>query len=226
MGDKKVTSEYHDTHMRAFTVGVLNDLQALEQMLSSGVFEEDARRIGAEQELFLVDSAMRLEPLAIEVIEAARDGRLTTEIGRFNLGANLTPRDFGGNCLRAMEDELNEILDIVRDSAGKHDAGVVLAGILPTIQLSDLTHENLTPNPRYREIDRVVTKLHGIDRVIQIKGLDELQLTLQDTFIEFCNTSFQIHLQVGAGEFVKHYNWAQAIVAPRSSRPPSTLRYF
>ena len=214
MGDKKVTSEYDETQMRAFTLGVLNDLQALEQMLSSGVFEENARRIGAEQELFLVDSAMRPAPLAIEVIEAARDGRLTTEIGRFNLEANLTPRDFGGNCLRAMEDELNEILDIVRDTAGKLDAGVVLAGILPTIQLSDLTHENLTPNPRYHEIDRVVTKLHGIDRVIQIKGLDELQLTLQDTFIEFCNTSFQIHLQVGAGEFVKYYNWAQAIAAP------------
>lgn len=214
MGDKKVTSEYDDTQMRAFTLGVLNDLQALEQMFSSGVFEEKARRIGAEQEMFLVDSAMRPAPLAIEVIEAARDCRLTTEIGRFNLEANLTPRDFGGNCLRAMEDELNEILDIVRDTAGKLDAGVVLAGILPTIQLSDLTHENLTPNPRYHEIDRVVTKLHGMDRVIQIKGLDELQLTLQDTFIEFCNTSFQIHLQVGAGEFVKYYNWAQAIAAP------------
>ncbi len=214
MGDKKVTSEYDETQMRAFTLGVLNDLQALEQMLSSGVFEENARRIGAEQELFLVDSAMRPAPLAIEVIEAARDGRLTTEIGRFNLEANLTPRDFGGDCLRAMEDELNEILNLVRDTARKLDAGVVLAGILPTIQLSDLTHENLTPNPRYLEIDRVVTKLHGMDRVIQIKGLDELQLTLQDTFIEFCNTSFQIHLQVGAGEFVKYYNWAQAISAP------------
>ncbi len=214
MGDKKVTSEYDDTQMRTFTLGVLNDLQALEQMLHSGVFEETARRIGAEQELFLVDSAMRPAPLAIEVIEDARDGRLTTEIGRFNLEANLTPRDFGGNCLRAMEDELNEILDIVRDTAGKFDAGVVLAGILPTIQLSDLTHENLTPSPRYHEINRVVTELHGDNRVIQIKGLDELQLTLQDTFIEFCNTSFQIHLQVGAGEFVKYYNWSQAIAAP------------
>ena len=56
--------------------------------------------------------------------------------------------------------------------------------------------------------------LHGENRMIQIKGLDELQLTIQNTFIEFCNTSFQIHLQVGAGEFVKMYNWAQVIAAP------------
>lgn len=214
MGDKKVTSEYDDAQMRTFTLGVLNDLQALEQMLDSGMFEEDVRRIGAEQEMFLVDSAMRPAPFAVEVIEEARDGRLTTEIGKFNLEANLTPLEFSGNCLRLMEDELNEILAIVRDTAGKLNAGVVLAGILPTIQPSDLTRDNLTPNPRYHEIDRVVTHLHGENRVIHISGLDELQLTLQDTFIEFCNTSFQVHLQIGAKDFVRYYNWAQAISAP------------
>ena len=80
--------------------------------------------------------------------------------------------------------------------------------------MSDLTEANLTPNPRYHEINRVVSKLHGENRYVHIKGLDELQLTLQDTFIEFSNTSFQIHLQVGVSEFTKYYNWAQAISAP------------
>lgn len=214
MGDKKVTSEYDDEQMRLFTLGVLNDLQALEKMLDSGMFEEGVRRIGAEQEMFLVDSAMHPAPIVTELMDEARDGRLTTEIGKFNLEANLTPREFTGNCLAQMEDELNEVIGVVRNAASKFNSSVVLAGILPTIHLSDLTHDNLTPNPRYHEIDRVVTKLHGENRVIQIKGLDELQLTLQDTFIEFCNTSFQIHLQTGASDFVNHYNWAQAIAAP------------
>src|SRR5687768_11504178 len=172
MGDKAVTAKYDDAQMRSFTLGVLNDLRAMEHMLDSDMFEETARRIGAEQELFLVDSAMRPAGLAVEVIEQARDGRLTTEIGKFNLEANLTPRSFDGPCLRLMEEELNEIINVVRDAAGAFDAGVVLAGILPTIQLTDLTHQNLTPNPRYFEIDRVVTKLHGENRSIQIKGLD------------------------------------------------------
>src|SRR5256885_975354 len=114
MGDKRVTSEYDDAQMRGFTLGVLNDLQALEHMLASGMFEEEARRIGAEQEVFLVDWAMRPAGLAIEVIEEARDGRLTTEIGKFNLEANLTPREFGGDCLRLMEDELNDVLGVIR----------------------------------------------------------------------------------------------------------------
>ncbi len=183
-------------------------------MLGKNDFESDVRRIGAEQELFLVDSALRPAPLSTEVLESAKDGRLTTEIGKFNLEANLTPRGFSGNCLRLMEDELNEVIDTVRHAASNYGGSVVLAGILPTIQASDLCHANMTPNPRYEEIDRVVTRLHGDDRIIQIKGLDELQITLQDTFTEFCNTSFQVHLQVGVDEFVKHYNWAQAISGP------------
>ena len=198
MGDKKVSADYDEQQLRQFTAGVLNDLVALERMLKAGMFEEDVRRIGAEQEMFLVDSAMHPAPLSIEVIEAARDPRLTTEIGRFNLEANLSPQDFSGRALSMMEDEINDVLNVVRKAASRFDAGVVLAGILPTIQLSDLSIENLTPNPRYHEIDRVVTKLHGRDRHIQIKGLDELQLTLQDTFTEFSNTSFQVHLQLGA----------------------------
>jgi hypothetical protein len=214
MGDKKVTSEYDNSQMQAFTRAVLNDLQALEKMFDLGLFETNVRRIGAEQEMFLVDSAMHPAPIVSEVINEAKDGRLTTEIGRFNLEANLTPRTFTGNCLSQMEAELLEVISVVRRAAKKFDSDLVLAGILPTIQTSDLSDANLTPNPRYQEINRVVTKLHGDNRLVHIKGLDELQLTLQDTYIEFCNTSFQIHLQTGIDEFVKHYNWAQAIAAP------------
>ncbi len=45
MGDKNVTSEYDDDQMRLFTLGVLNDLRALEQMLDSGMIEENESRI-------------------------------------------------------------------------------------------------------------------------------------------------------------------------------------
>jgi hypothetical protein len=88
MGEKNVSSEYGERELRSFTRSVLDDLQALEQMLSEGLIENGVRRIGAEQEMFLVDPAMRPASLALEVIEKAADPRLTTEIGRFNLEAN------------------------------------------------------------------------------------------------------------------------------------------
>lgn len=214
MGDKKVSVEQDESRLRQFTKAVLNDLQALEKMLAEGLMEEDALRIGAEQELFLVDSAMHPAPLILEILENAKDDRLTTEIGKFNIEANLTPLEFAGDCLSRLENELNEVIGIVKNSARELNTDAVLCGILPTIQLSDLVESNLTPNPRYMELNRVLTQLHGNERLIHIKGLDELRLHLKDTFIEFSNTSFQVHLQVPIKDFVKYYNWAQAITAP------------
>ena len=214
MGDQKVSTESGGSEMRQFTRSVLNDLRALEKMFDSGMFEDDKLRIGAEQEIFLVDSAMCPAPIADEVIKRAKDSRLTTEIGQFNIEGNLTPLDFAGDCLSKLEAELYEVLNIVKHSAEKLNSDAVLVGILPTIQLSDLVIENLTPLPRFHELNRVLTAMQGDDREIHIKGLDELNLHLADTFTEFCNTSFQVHLQVPISEFVNAYNWSQAIAAP------------
>lgn len=214
MGEKNVSTQTDESHLRKFTKAVLNDLQALEKMIADGLMEENVLRIGAEQEMFLIDSAMHPAPLALEIMDTAKDKRLTTEIGRFDLEANLTPLDLNGNCLQKLENELDEIIRIVKNAAENFDADAVLCGILPTIQQSDLVEKNLTPSPRYAEMNRIITALHGDERVIHIKGLDELRLHLHDTFVEFCNTSFQIHLQVGMKDFVKYYNWAQAVTAP------------
>jgi CBS domain-containing protein/gamma-glutamylcysteine synthetase len=214
MGDKNVSNQIDEAQMRSFTRAVLNDLQALEKMLAGGQMEQNALRIGAEQEMFLVDSAMHPAPLIMEILEDAQDSRLTTEIGRFNIEANMTPLDFSGNCLSRLENELHEVVEAVKKSARNFNADAVLCGILPTIQESDLVEANLTPSPRYTEMNRILTALHGGERLVHIKGLDELHLHLTDTFTEFCNTSFQIHLQVGIDDFVKYYNWAQAVTAP------------
>ena len=214
MGNLNVTDKVDEVHKQNFTKALLNDLQALEKMLAGDYFEEDVRRIGAEQEMFLVDSAMRAAPLALEVIEAAQDERLTTELGLFNLEINAKPLDFRGNCLSELERELHEILEIVRTTARKLDADIVMVGTLPTVQQSDYIAENLTPLPRYKEMNRVLTEMSGGERFIHIKGLDELQLTFENTFVEFSNMSFQVHLQVGISEYVKYYNWSQAIAAP------------
>jgi len=214
MGDKAVSTNDDQAHFRAFTRAVLTDLQALEKMLDEGMMEENELRIGGEQEMFLVDSAMHPAPIALEVMEAAKEKRLTTEIGRFNLEANLTPLSFTGRCFSDMEAELNELIGVVRNAAAKASGDVVLCGILPTIQHSDLVEANLTPSPRYTELNRVLTALHGDDRMVHIKGLDEISLHLRDTFIEFCNTSFQVHLQPPIKDFVRTYNWALAVTAP------------
>lgn len=61
----------------------------------------------------------------------SQPNRLTTELGLFNLEANSSPLDFTGDCFRKLENELNEILSLVKKAAKNFDADFVLTGILP-----------------------------------------------------------------------------------------------
>ena len=214
MGDQNIEESTGQEEMRAFTRALLEDVRALESMLAAKQFETGNRRIGAEQEVFLVDERMRPACIAQQVLEATRDPRLTTELAKFNVEANLTPQLLGGRCLSAMADELEEVTSNLRATARQLGANVLLTGSLPTLVKGDLVLENMTPLPRYRELNRVLTKLRGGDFHIVIKGLDELDITHDNVLFEACNTSFQVHFQVGPDEFAKLYNLAQAVTAP------------
>ena len=214
MGEHNVEQQFDQRKLQAFTKALLDDLRALDYMLDHNRIESGVRRIGAEQEMFLIDRNLRPAPVAAEVLKQANDARLTTEIARFNLEANLTPLVLTGRCFRRMEDELKEVLSVARASAANFGADVLLSGILPTLQKSDLTLENITPVPRYRQLNRTVTQLRGGPFSIHIKGLDELQITHDNIMMESCNTSFQVHFQVNPAEFAGAYNIAQAITAP------------
>jgi len=214
MGEHDVEQQVDEKKAQAFMKALLDDLRALAFMLEDGRVESGVRRIGAEQEMFLIDRNLRPAPISLEVLKLAGDPRLTTEIARFNLEANLTPLPLSGNCLAEMERELEELVALARKSAQDHDADVLLSGILPTLQKSDLTLDNLTPVARYHELNRGVIGMRGGPLSIHIKGLDELHLSHDNIMMESCNTSFQIHFQTNPADFVNHYNVAQAITGP------------
>ena len=214
MGEHKVEQQVDERKAQAFMKALLEDLRALAFMLADDRVESGVTRIGAEQEMFLIDRYLRPAPVSLEVLKHAGDARLTTEIARFNLEANLSPLKLKNNCFSQMEQELVELIALARNSATTQNADVLLAGILPTLQKSDLTLDNLTPVARYHELDRGVIQMRGGPLSIHIKGLDELHLTHDNIMMESCNTSFQVHFQSNAKEFVNHYNIAQAITAP------------
>ena len=58
MGEQNV-HELDDHTRKLFTKALLNDVRALEMMLEEGRFETGIRRIGAEQEMFLVDKGFK-----------------------------------------------------------------------------------------------------------------------------------------------------------------------
>lgn len=214
MGNQDVLRDTDSGQLRRFIAHLLRDIHALEHMLDSGLIESGVHRIGAEQELFLVDAAWRPAPRALDILERIDDPHYTTELGLFNLEINLDPLVFEGDCLSQLEDQLNRSLATVRAAAHQCGAEVVLSGILPTLRKSDLALTNMTPKPRYRALNTALTQLRGGDYEFQLKGADELSLKHDSVMLEAGCTSFQVHYQVEPAEFPQCYNIAQVMTAP------------
>ncbi|MCA1779440.1 MAG: CBS domain-containing protein [Xanthomonadaceae bacterium] len=214
MGEQNVRQNSDEAGRRAFMKALLNEVRAMEQMLESGMFEHDIRRIGAEQEMFLVDSAYRPAMTAMKLLETLDDPRFTHELGLFNLEANLSPLEFGGDCLRRLEAETDEVMALAREHARMVQSRVALVGILPTLTRDHLTLESMVPKARYFALNDALRRLRGSDFQFAIKGIDQLNFQHDNLMLEACNTSFQVHFQVGAEEFASLYNVAQAVTGP------------
>ena len=193
---------------------MLRDLQALQVMLADDRFETGIRRIGAEQEMFLVDASWQPAPGALPMLAALTDHPYTTEVGAFNLELNLDPQEFTTDCFTRMHAQLDELLTFGRVAAETAGLNVVLAGTLPTIRKRDLTMANMVQNPRDLALNNALMGLRGEDYELHIKGTDELRVRQDSVMAEACNASFQIHLQVTPGEFANAYNVAQALSGP------------
>lgn len=218
MGESRVKLADSQEEVQRFMKYVLKDLRALDRMLEEGDwFETDPIRIGAEQELCLVDQQAKAWPHNMEVLEKLKEdenGSFTTEYAKYNLEINMDPLEFKGNCLSRMEQTLQEQVDKVRSVAEELGGEIVLTGILPTIRKVDIDLKNQTPLQRYRALTQAITKLRGGDYDLRIQGMDELLMKFDSPLLEACNTGFQVHLQVGPDEFVSKYNIAQLVTAP------------
>jgi CBS domain-containing protein/gamma-glutamyl:cysteine ligase YbdK (ATP-grasp superfamily) len=214
MGEHDITPQADPARQRRFTQALLQDVRVLERMLDAGRLESGVSRIGAEQEVFLVDASGQAAPVASEVLARLGDAHYTTELARFNLEMNLDPVRLGPGSLDALRSQLEGLLDRAREAAALSGAQLALTGILPTLRRSDLGLGNLSPEPRYCALDEAVRTLRGSGHEMRIRGPDELILKHDSVMFEACNTSFQVHLQVDPHDFARAYNAAQLVAAP------------
>lgn len=214
MGDLRVRLAKTPADLNLFTRYLLRDIEAMDKMLKDGWFETDTIRIGAEQEMCIVDSHGKPAPVNIQLLERLKHPNFVTELAKFNIEANVPPLTFTGNCFSELESGLVGMLHSLKEAMKDTDAGIVLTGILPTIRKFDLNMENLTPVDRYYSLMEAINMLRGNRYEVRIEGLDELNVIVDSALIEACNTSFQVHLQIKPEEFVQKYNIAQAIAAP------------
>ena len=217
MGEQKVSLVSDQKQMQKFVKSLLNDVTALEHMLDNDWFESDVIRIGAEQEMVMVDkTTFKPSLVAMEALDKMEHYPwVETELAKFNLETNIEPRVFEKDCFTLLENENSDKLNKIQEVLDTMDTSIVLTGVLPTLRKYHLEMENLTPKKRYFALMEALDKqLIGQSYELRILGIDELLVKHSSPLLEASNTSFQVHLQVAPKDFVKMYNIAQALAGP------------
>ena len=217
MGEQRVSKVTDQKQMQKFVKALLKDVQALEYMLENDWFDKGITRMGAEQEMVIVQKdTFKPNCIAMEALDKMKHYEwVETELAKFNLETNLTPRELTKSCFSDLHEENANKLDKIQEVLDTLDTKIVLTGILPTLRKFDLEMDNLTPKKRYKALmeainEQLVTSAYEL----RLTGIDELLIKHDSPLLEACNTSFQVHLQVDPDEFVKIYNIAQAVTAP------------
>src|SRR5215468_9668674 len=129
----------------------------------------------------------------------------------FNLEINIPPRRLDGDSVAGLEQEVRGSLNDADAKARGTGNRLVMIGILPTLQESDLNEGVLSSNARYRVSNEQIFAARGEDMQIAIEGPERLVTHADSITPEAACTSVQLHVQVSPESFAHYWNAAQAI---------------
>ena len=214
MGDFRVRTIANALDRAKMYQHILDDLQAFDLMVEENLLDSSHPKIGAEQEICIVDKNYQPATSATTFLSQIQDEHYTNELALFNLEINLNPYKLEGSCFQQTESSLLQLLEKGHQLANSTNDYLLLTGILPTLKYRHLQFEYMTPIQRYESISQVLSEMRGREFEIYLQGVDELNQSLGSVLFEACNTSFQLHLQIKPKDFVTQYNWAQMIAGP------------
>ncbi|MET0067536.1 MAG: glutamate--cysteine ligase [Candidatus Thiodiazotropha sp.] len=215
MGQEITTHAFSQADFQAFQQRLVEETQLLTQWFDAGLFVEEGGVGGVELEACLLDRSADPAPLNEAVLERLEGDLVVPELARFNVEINNTPQRLSGDALERMHAELQGIWRRCNREAERLSARMGMFGILPTLQQSALSLDNMSPLNRYRALNDQVFRLrHGEPVELHITGREVLDLCHNDVMLESAATSFQIHLQVGSAEASKLYNLSKIVSAP------------
>jgi hypothetical protein len=200
---------------RAFEAKLAEESDLLRRELAAGRFAESGYVGGFELESWLVDHNHFPAPINDAYLARLNDPLVVPELSKFNVELNGTPQPLAGKAFSSMEGELTRTWQRCLDVAHELDASLVMIGILPTIDQSQLVLENISPLNRYFALnEQVLQQRAGKPIAVRIHGREELDILHHDVMLEAATTSFQVHLQTPASEAVRYYNASIILSAP------------
>jgi gamma-glutamyl:cysteine ligase YbdK (ATP-grasp superfamily) len=213
MGKDVDTHSYSREDRMRYREKVRTCLDVFARMLAESPFDFERPLTGLEIELNLVDGNADPAMRNAHVLKVIADPAFVTELGQFNIEINVPPRPLGGDGLVRFEHQVRESLNAAERQASSVGVHLAMIGILPTLQRDLLTPHVLSANPRYALLNEQIFAARGEDMLIEIEGVDRLQVLCDSIAPEAACTSVQFHLQVSPHMFAAYWNAAQAIAA-------------
>ncbi|MFC5217995.1 glutamate-cysteine ligase family protein [Streptomyces coerulescens] len=213
MGEKVVAGRFDLSDRQHYREKLRQCLTGLERLLAEKRFDRPKNLMGLEIELNLTGADGMPKMLNAQVLERIASRDFQTELAMFNLEVNIAPHRLQGRVFDQLAEELRTSLAYADRKAGEVDAGIVMIGILPTLDRDDLVSSNLSDVDRYALLNDQIVAARGEDFMLDIEGVERLTCTSKSIAPEAACTSVQLHLQVTPGRFADVWNAAQAVAA-------------
>lgn len=188
-------------------------LEGLARLLGERRFDRPKNLVGLEIELNLAGADGLPRMMNSQVLERIASQDFQTELARCNLEVNITPHRLHGQVFEQLAEELRTALAYADRKAREVAARIVMIGILPTLDTTDLTAASLSENDRYFLLNDEMRSARGEDFALDIQGVERLIARSPSIAPEAACTSVQLHLQVTPGRFAAVWNAAQALAA-------------
>ncbi|GAA0373720.1 glutamate--cysteine ligase [Streptomyces blastmyceticus] len=213
MGEKLVAEGFDLADRQRHRDKLRQCLDALARLLAEKRFDRPRNLMGLEIELNLAGPDGMPSMVNSEVLKRIASGDFQTELGRFNLEVNIVPHQLSGRVLDQLAEELRTGLSYADRKAMEVDSGIVMIGILPTLEDRHLVSSNLSDDHRYALLNDQVVAARGEHFTIDIEGVERLTCTAGSIAPESACTSVQLHLQVTPRRFAAVWNAAQVVAA-------------
>jgi len=215
VGEEIIRESFTEQDFEAFQHQLREQTAVLKQWFEQGTLSTQSPSGGFELEAWLVDR--NAQPVAIneQYLQELNNPLVVAELSRFNVELNGTPQQIRGDALSTLQNELQGTWQRCREAAHLLDSDIMMMGILPTLQDSDLCPANMSKMLRYEALNEQVLKLRqGKPLHLNINGHEHLDSIHHDVMLEAAATSFQIHMQIPGHQGKRYYNAALVAAAP------------
>ena len=215
MGQEIQTTEFSERDFAEFRSALVRETRLLKHWFDDNNFSHTSGVAGFELEAWLIDSSGQPAPVNTDFLSHLDSEWVSPELSLFNVELNVRPAELHGDVFSRLHDDLQRNWLHCRSIAEQMGIDLMMIGILPSVQESQLVLANMSRMKRYRALnEQVFRHRKGRPLLLDIVGREHLRTTHYNVMLEAAATSFQLHLQVNMENAVRYYNAAIIASAP------------